>query len=457
MGADGTAHGGAGVYIPMVRMTDEAGGVINNVLDNVSIVKNVSMDCANRGSIADIRRVDILRNNLKQYEKSTDLQNGSNYSMFSPSFSVGSQVNSIFRDIRKEGSGLSKNIVAPLKIPLQDLVGFGKVQQYNAAGYGKTRVHMELNLDRLNLSQYLGDDTGAAWARGAARNTFQNLTKDEGAALDTLFYAFPLRHIEDSPFWVGQKISISATAGGGRAGGNIANEVRMITSILYRAGPVAGTEAQLELTLDSVIDGGGALTGTETYTGITCIGDTANFTFSCNTADLVLTRVMNPKKAADKLTYTEFSTEEHNANGVTNFQRQFICEPESINLYIFRADSLLSKNAAATDIQNYRLRINNVDATNRSVVVASPLYIDLINRTFLNSGRSLKNTNEQAQSNAAYKDTEAGYYNSAGDALVLICNPLPFGKVEKMVQVNINAGGANINKICLYKELVKQI
>ena len=77
------------------------------------------------------------------------------------SFNQNHQLNSIFREIRKEGSKKSENRQSPIRIPLSQLCNFGKVRQYDTTKYGKTRLHLELNLDRVNVGQYLGNDDGS--------------------------------------------------------------------------------------------------------------------------------------------------------------------------------------------------------------------------------------------------------------------------------------------------------
>ena len=81
------------------------------------IVRNCDISCANRGVIADIRRVDCLRSNLHQYSDSSDELKSKNYKLITPSYPDSQQVNSIFREIQKEGNDLSVNKNANIRIP----------------------------------------------------------------------------------------------------------------------------------------------------------------------------------------------------------------------------------------------------------------------------------------------------------------------------------------------------
>lgn len=450
IGTDLALNGGVGMYMPYIQFNDDLGQPMATQVDNVSVIKNVSMTSSNRGVISDIRRVDVLRNNLKQYEKTTDSQKGDNYNLFSSSYMDSQQVGSIFRDTHKEGNVSSTEISAPIKIMIKDLLGFGNVTAYDTSRYGKSRLHLELNMDKIKVSQYLGS-TSLDWSRGADRDKFVQATATVSSDLQTLLYTFPLRHLEESPFWVNQKLIFSLV--GSASAPVITAQTRRIVSIKWRQGTIGANQAKLEITLNSPL--GAAVTGADTY-DITCVGDAAEMIFNCDYAELVLEKVMNPVNMSDQITYTEYSTEEYSCNNIQYFQRMFTCEPEAINLFIVKSDSVLSFNKP-DDIQNYRFRVNNEDVTNRAVLYHSPLYFDQINRTFLNSNKQLKNTNERGNNNTEPRSSSLANYQEGNDSLILLCTPLPLTQKDKNVQVNIRTGTGTLANICLFKELVRSI
>tara|TARA_R110002153_G_scaffold185499_1_gene338593 strand:- start:6232 stop:7773 length:1542 start_codon:yes stop_codon:yes gene_type:complete len=463
-GADGSNNGGNATYMPFIRMADEAGNHVNAVLPNVSVIRNCDLSCANRGVISDIRRVDVLRSNLQQYSDSSDELKSKNYKLFTPSYPDSQQINSIFREIVKEGNKLSLNKSAGIRVPLSHLFGFGNIENYDTVKYGKTRLHLELQPEKVLVSQYLGNtDAGNQWSRTDTKNQFQDATATISSDLTTFNWfagsdvAQPL-DLRESPFWVNQKIRVSATAGVGRAGGDLVNVVRRIVSINWRRGVVGVNQANLEITLNSPISTGGNLTGTETYTGITFDGDaTTSDVFSIDNAELVLEKNMNPPiDMPDELSYTEFSTEEHNCNGVQNFQRMFECEPECMNLYILKADSILSFEG---DLQSWRLRSDNIDLTNRKVESHSPLALDRVQMTMENSGKKVDNLNERAHETHIVRADSSEYYKLADKSLVMVCNPLPITPRAKQVQVNMtnSKAASDLNRICLFKENFKSI
>ena len=463
VGADASSHGGVGTYLPFLRMADESGTAVSAVLPNAVLVRNCDFSCANRGVISDIRRVDVLRANMNQYVDSSDELKSKNFKLFTQSIPDSKQTSSIFRELVKEGSNLSIDRPADVKIALSDLMGFGLIENYNTVTYGKSRLHLEFQPDKVEVAQSKGNgDNDNEWSDGSdLKNRFVDATATLSADLTTFLWnagggvVQPL-DLRESPFWVNQKIRVSATAGGNRGGGNLTNVVRRIVSINWRRGVVGAGQANLEITLDSPISAD-SLTGTETYTAITVDGDDTVDTFTIDFAELVLEKQMNPPSDIEEtLSYSEFSTEEHNCNGVRNFQRMFEVEPECMNLYIMKADSVLSYQG---NILNWRLRSDNIDLTNRAVVAHSPLALDRVQMTFENSGNKVDNLNERGYSTFTIRADSSEYIRQAADNLAVIANPLPITPRPKQVQVNItnSQDSSNLNRICLFKENAKVI
>jgi len=456
-----------GVYLPQVNFRNGVGTPLNFDFTNIAMVKNFSMNCANKGQIADIRRVDVLRDNLNEYMLNTDERESLGVKTLFNSYGTENQIGSIFREIRREGSDNSLRKQAPVKIPLSQLCNFGKVQQYDTTKYGRTRLHCELNIDRLVVNQYLGNgDANNQWSRSDTRNAFQVLTATMGADGLTLFSVNKFKDLTDSPYYVGQVIRVSTTiANQGNGETPLTNTPRRIVSILFRrdAEAVDGTNGQLEITLDEDILGGNTdgngLRGTTTITISNIDGDSCLFTPKVDYGELVLEKVMSPQPQKGEIQYTEFSTEEHNANSAQFFQRQFQVEPSCINLFVMmnKNDEIKSRRGG---VLNWRLRLNNEDLTDRKVDYRSPLSHDRINMTLGNSDNKLHNAKETCKSLPTADSSGVGVI-TAYDALVndtiLICNPLPQTPNEKMVQVNINMNATNLDQFVLFKECVRTI
>lgn len=466
---------GIGIYMPILNMNlDDLATPENVQLHNIALVKNMSMSCANKGQISDIRRVDVLRSNLNNYKLSSDEIRSLNYQSVLQPAGLERQRNSIYREIRKEGSDTSRNVEAGIRIPLSQLCNFGKVQQYDANKYGKTRLHLELNIDKVAITQFLGNNNGAGaptnnWIQGDARNSMLNLENAVGGntrGIDTtkLFTTNQYRNLEDTPFWVGQKIRVSGTAVGTAPA--LANVVRRIVSIEFVRGALAAaTDSRVMLTLNAPLVAAG-LTAGQGYNTMTVDGDTCTFNngngFQVDYAELVLTKVMSPSKSSPSITYSEFSTEEHNANGVQRFQRQFQLEPEAFNVYIMR-NSLAANGgifSRAADVTQWRLRMNNEDLTNRNILIRTPLAYDRLNMTLANTGDKLHNLNERGRNMAIADDAADNnivQYQKANQQQLIIANPLYVTPTEKMLQVNITSTTASLRNMCIFKECVREL
>ena len=463
---------GVGVYVPILNMmVDDLTTLEDVALTNVAMVKNVNMSCSNKGTIADIRRVDVLRSNLNGYKLSQDEQRSLNYqSVFQPA-GIERQRNSIYREIRKEGKEASRNVEAGIQIPLSQLCNFGKVEQYDTTKYGKTRLHMELNIDKVKISQFLGNtDDNNQWSQGDTRNSFEDLANavgglTRGIATDKLFPKATYRNLEDSPFWCGQKIRVLTGVVTGATPQPAGGFVRQIVDISFNRGALVAPNTRLILTLNAPLDAGG-LTAGQGYSAITCDGESATFNdnngFQVDYAELVLEKVMSPQKSTGAITYSEFSTEEHNANGVQRFQRQFQLEPECFNIYIMR-NSLGANGGIWSregDVANWRLRMNNQDLTNRNVTNKTALAYDRINMTLANTGDTLHNLNQSGRDMAIANDsskTPQEQLQNQPQKQLLICNPLFVTPSEKMLQVNIVSGTASLRNMCLFKECVREL
>ena len=157
--AAGIALDATSVYIPQIQFNDTGGVDDTTKYENSALLRSVKMDCELRGSIEDIQRCDILTHNLNQYSKSAFQQTSHLYERLCSEFAISRTKGSIFNEIHKEGTVPSRNLNrVPVRIKLSDVMNFCKTTQFNTGKYGKTRIHCELNLDRLNTPrQYLGD------------------------------------------------------------------------------------------------------------------------------------------------------------------------------------------------------------------------------------------------------------------------------------------------------------
>jgi len=139
----------------------------------------------------------------------------------------------------------------------------------------------------------------------------------------TLTTKEPFDTLQDSPFWVGQKIAISGTQAG--AAPALAAEQRVITGIEWVKG--GANDKKIVLTLNASLPALAA--AADGYTDITCDGvNYVSASFNINNAEVVLKSLANPMPQ-DGISWTHFSTEEYTTAQQLNFRHLFQLEPDS--------------------------------------------------------------------------------------------------------------------------------
>jgi len=428
---------GTGVYATNLRWASS--GTDHPQYQNVALVKNCSMSCARRGQIENLRRVDILKNNLATITKNQRTRYDESYLAASQLIDPinGGQFG-IAQDITKEGSQKSRNLeIVPVQIKLSDLFDFCHTPEYDTMRAGATRVHLELNVDKISAVQ--------ANLRNSWPNADFKFMNDVTATADdeevtSLVVSQKVPTLNVSPFYVGQKLTVS----GDNNGVVITPQPAVVKSITRTTAGV--TTLTFEQSIVTLITIGDVFNNIEV--DVTTF-DSASVEFSF--AEIALKKVTSPM-GMDEIDYSTFSTDESNGNGLTNYQRQFQVEPEAVNvlaMFPSEFDDLVSEN---NDVNSFRLRINNHDASDRDISVDSPLYYDRLGMTLGNMGMRLRGLAQNAGAPNETTDWDQ-VYNKAGLKVTMLANPLPQTMNEKNLQVNITAGGAGVKKIALFKEL----
>ena len=515
---------GVGVYVPLIRMTDSAGTIDYTAYDNSVLIRSAKLDCELRGSIEELQRADILTQSLNSYSKSMDMKTSHYYEKLMQPYNLSRTKGSIFTELHKEGAISSRNLSRqPVRIKLSEVMNFCKTKQYNTGKYGKTRLELELNLDRLNDARpYLSsggtdEDWVATNAPEAGTGTnetgrFMNATANAGAgtfgaAVSTGMQTFYVcsdtvesaatgivprifNRLEDSPYFVGQKLTINATYVAGAAGrgtlANIVNQVRIITRIDYNRGDGADggggvTRAgTIAITLDQpLLSGTGTsapLVNVEQYHSIKVRGvdPTYGNGVVADYAELILEELApaNVQPEPDTISYTTFRTEEIDAAGANNFQHTFMAEPNAITMYITQphngTNRSFSSQLLALDF--YRLRINNKDTSARNIFLRNsgagatlhnvnndPLHVIKQQNALVNSERDILNLLEKNKTTNS--SSNRGYIvDTYIEDTVLIGQVLPMTSSPKQVQVILQANAAAVvRNLCIFREVLEEI
>ena len=448
---DANNGGKVGIWIPRVQANNDAGAAQDDHFYNVCFVKNASLSTQLKGRLEDINRVDILRQNLNDLTRARADKLGLSPTAVCqiPDIESGGTYSSIWRELHKEGSVASRELVAPIQIPLSQLFNLGTLQQYPASKLGRTRIHLELNLDKFTIGAVntLGVDPG-----NAAPNLADTAVAGaDGLTVPSVTTTAAYETLDRSPHYVGMRVQLSAT--GTNAAANIAAANRVVSAIVWNA------DQTLTLTLDEPLT---ALANTQQYTEMRVFQPAAPF--APNTpvieylnAQLVLRKLANPGKSPSQINYTTWSTEQASGR-ITNYQRQFQLEPNAVNCYIMFPNGFVSNN---TDLRTARLRLDNEDLTNRDIQILdqvgrNQLLNDRLMMTLLNGGHRLRNLLMRNLATSA--QTTANAQRTNGKRLSIIGTPVPMTPNEKLFQVNLTApGAAAAVPIVLYKQLAQTL
>ena len=234
-----------GVYDIRVHM-DHQGGAATSHYDDVAtpiecLVSSCSMTSASKGGIEDIRRADILRGTLSVYKEDLDSRQAKALTTWSGACKDTPWVHGQHVELRGVGTVQSREVTHELRFNLKDLFDAGQFEAWDSSVYGDTRIHLELNLGQVQLTQCQGT-TDITWGLAYQRRVLAlagaadlvdfgyktgdpkkadgtPLTPAAATAVTTSAIAMktPYNSLGDVPFWVGQDVTITprnvATAG----------------------------------------------------------------------------------------------------------------------------------------------------------------------------------------------------------------------------------------------------
>jgi hypothetical protein len=417
---------------------------------NIMLVKNCELRSSNNGVLEDIRGVDTLRTTLLQYTQNHTVFDSENFKQVGSLIDRNNQVALMFQELQKQGSVLSKNLSdVPIRIKLSELFSLGSVKEFSTRqqGLGRVRIHLELQPEVLEVVPQTANDQNPNLTNPSFITKFNDLLETDNLAQITTSaagnnsYELP----DFYPWFTGMMIKVNATGAGGSAG--LTDVFRSVEAVKYNE------DNTVTLTLNATV---GTLTAGQSLTDVLVNivpADTASISYDF--AELVVQEVSNPSNESNNMTYSTYTTEQVSTNDqVTAFQRLFQIEPECVNLIAMFPNPIYSN---APKIDDYRIRVDNVDTTNRNVEMGSSLYQEVLNNTFMAMGLNLRNLNEGRRK---MSDTLKDFSNPVDDTeeVSIIGTPLYPTPNVKNLQLNINSTGTGtFSQINLYKQVIRSI
>ena len=430
---------------------------------SVAMVRTCSLSSQYYSRLEDIRRVDVLRTNLKQFTQANEDLEGELATSIGQYYTRTGVKDNVFRELHKEGTIRGSDLVAPIKIKMSDLFNLGSAT-LDLNALGRLDVNLELYLNRFKPQQFTTPTTIDA------RHFGMDAIVDAVANQDYLITETDYKRLEDSPWFVGQVVTIEAKTGDEPpvASTKPPPAYLVIKEIIMERGAGEVSEGafmgQLKLVFDRNIVAEDADAPTDWVNILVkpAVLDSAALSFSVQYAEMVIQYTTGTMDKSQPLVYTTFTTEEDNALGLQFFQKQYQFEPTCINFFTMfpsDADDLISVN----NVANYRVRLDGVDLTNRNIKYNDPLYKDRLAMSFINTSRTLKSLASKSSvgpSRNSQPPTGGDEYNKnlQDRDVIVISNPTPVTQTRKLVDFQVEAPAANVLKsIIHFKEVVKTI
>lgn len=450
-----------------LSLSNSIDGVVSDSVKAVHIpsgavlVKNAHMSSQNNGKISDVRRVDKYAFTKAQYEKTTeDSRNdvGTLNSHIIENSTIAGNVN----EYNTYGREVSRNRTHDVRIPLKDILPYCRNSAHDGNKHGDTRLHTEINLDKLkneivSLSGQINAPVTAGAGAFRAGQVKINEFKDQTfqAAVPTTGRTMLTKAIYGSknamPFYVGEQITIAGNLHFNGGGSEVlpANVARTIVEINRSAGD------DIEIILDNVIPSTTAVSNGDEFRDLVVSDlavDTTKETITINNIELVSEIVQDAPKSG-VVTYDTVLSEEDTYTASNSLNRVYDIPPMCKNFYImfFKGGGVASDDA---HLNNYRVTIDNVEQSQANVVIGSPEHIDNIMRVYANGGGELNNVSEKYTTCSGHEAANiAGFRNN------MVAYPTPFLNRNQKLQIELNASAGNnlTGRLIVYYDCVRQV
>ena len=521
-GADGVipAAGGlpAASAIADMRLAFHHGSLGGSIYADTAVpietlVRDCSMFSSTRGKIEDIRRVDSLRATRKAYlQDMSDVQTAALVGAAGMA-KTNPWASGSFAQLVGVGEVSSQYRSHEIRIYLKDLFNIAVAEEWDSAVYGDTRIHLELNIDRLKIRQNLGNTAPSAWTReyhsvttGQNPAAYQTadlivVSSPQAAATDTSGITMKAEYesLENSPFWVNQMVTVEtlvtvdAAVTPGAAGffpANAESRTGVIKGISWDKTTkkitldLGGVTASIPtLTSAGAVPKGVEFAQTVVGTNVTVDSeDDANLVYQ----SMELTATRAPVSSGPSQTqYTQYITQQDQFSSALELTRSYYLPPQTTNCIIVLPapgstdGSDILGSARLTD---YRFSINGENVTNRPVPympqaliadgtndakcdAGSSLHYDLISKTFMNQGTRFHSLQEAVYDQNIPESTDRPF--SGGGVVgwpTLAASPqkrcymlaLPIPISNDQTQLTIELQGrfvANNGRIHIYSEV----
>lgn len=425
-----------------------------------TLVKNCRVKCSKSRYSEDIRRVDILTQNLEPFIKSNNELDSEDYYKLQVAFNKNNTKFNKYVELSADGNTPSRYREVPTMLKLNKL--FSGVSQVPES-FGDLHYELELNINKVSVEPVppLVLDT---------TTTVQDITATaDNQEVSSFNVETVPQYLQSSPFYNGQHLKLTYTI----AGGGATTKDVVVSSISQTT---SGAAAIITITTAEPIATIPATGNVFAISLVQIVQPTAsaiNFT----RAEMVLFQSDTPYSVSGN-TYTTITTEERTFANNSSFYNQYEVESNAVNALLMPVYGDLLCNSSG--LQSARFRLNNNDLSDRDITVLNSsksidyntqgaqavnylnpngLYYSMLNDTLLNMGLMPKNYSSrvrvvaQGPSNAQYQQNKN--YNHS--LIQLFAVKMMATQQMKLLNVELQSTIVNLNHVVLFKQVVKQL
>ena len=435
------------VVVDIYHRTAAAASIYDKTACPVEIlVRNCSLTSQSRGKVEDVRRSDRLRATMKSYLQDLDDVQSASLTNFTPAaaktkpFAIGRHA-----ELFGEGTVLSKRENHEIRIYLRDIFEIAKTDAWDSAVYGNTHIHLELNLADIYLRQDLGAAVdavqgGQAWTRiyhnpynnpplanGEPKVTYSKSdpviyeagggagpTDPANSVQTTVTMSAVYQSLEDSPFWVGQILTLTAAVSATSQAGSAATTVPAIGAAKWAVVKgITHDPATKKITLDfgatistvTQVTNPGAAGYQQEMVVTGWDADIANSSIEYDAIELTAIRRTDMDSGPAQIQYNQWMVQSDQWSSTTTLNRSYFLPPRTSTAVIIlpNVDANGSKFLGSQRLSNYRFTVNGESVTNRAInympqadlnpatpnaktEAGSALHYDLISNSMMNMG-----------------------------------------------------------------------
>tara|TARA_R110000796_G_scaffold68851_3_gene157449 strand:- start:1738 stop:3501 length:1764 start_codon:yes stop_codon:yes gene_type:complete len=410
------------------------------------LVRNCSLMSQSKGKVEDIRRSDRLRATMKSYlQDLDDVQSAALTGFTSGAAKTTPFAFGVNAELFGEGTVLSKRETHEIRIYLRDLFEIAKTDAWDSAVYGNTHIHLELNLSDIFLRQDLGDTVDAVQGGQAWTKIYHNpyvaaplaagepkviYSKSDPVVYDvgggagpnlpansvqtTVTMSAVYQSLEDSPFWVGQILTLTALVSATSQGGSGATTVPAIAAKKWAVVKgITYDPITKKITLDfgatistvTAVTNGGAAGYQQEMVVTGWDADIDASTIEYDTIELTAIRRTDMDSGPKQIQYNQWMVQSDQWSSATTLNRSYFLPPRTSTAVIVLPclDTNGSKFLGSQRLSSYRFTVNGESVTNRAInympqaalapatsnakaEAGSALHYDMISNSMMNMG-----------------------------------------------------------------------